>query len=149
MRVLITGMTGVGKSAVVAELVRRGWAAIDTDDGWVVPQPDGRQLWDNVRLAVELERDPIVVAGCEENMGELVPQFDFVVLLVAPLEVMRARVLERSDPWGKTDSEWNLVLADTETVLPLLREIADLELDSSELSVEAIVTELEEILQAP
>ena len=50
------------------------------------------------------ERDPIVVAGCEENMGELVPQFDFVVLLVAPLEVMRARVLERSDPWGNVPS---------------------------------------------
>ena len=149
MRVLITGMTGVGKSAVVAELVCRGWDAIDIDDGWVVPQPDGRQLWDNARLAVELERDPIVVAGCEENMGELVPLFDFVVLLVATLEVMRARVVDRENPWGKSDAEWNLVLADTEAVLPLLREIADLELDSSELSVEAIVTELEEILQAP
>jgi hypothetical protein len=142
-------MAGVGKSAVVAGLVRRGWAAIDTDDGWVVPQPDGRQLWDNARLAVELERDPIVVAGCEENMGELVPQFDFVALLVAPLEVMRSRVLDRENPWGKSQAEWDLVVADTGTVLPLLREIADIELDTSVLTVEAIIDTLEEILQAP
>jgi dephospho-CoA kinase len=32
-RVLITGMSGTGKSTVIAELAARGYNAADTDDG--------------------------------------------------------------------------------------------------------------------
>jgi len=42
-RVLITGMSGTGKSSVVRELVARGYKAVDPDDGWCESQPDGRQ----------------------------------------------------------------------------------------------------------
>ncbi len=34
-RVLVTGMSGTGKSNVVRELVARGYRAVDTDDRWV------------------------------------------------------------------------------------------------------------------
>ena len=44
-RVLLTGMSGAGKSSVVRELVARGYKAVDTDDGWCEPLPDGRQQW--------------------------------------------------------------------------------------------------------
>ncbi|HKA26835.1 MAG TPA: hypothetical protein VKD88_05635 [Gaiellaceae bacterium] len=44
-RVLLTGMSGTGKSSVVRELVARGYKAVDTDDGWSEIQPDGRQAW--------------------------------------------------------------------------------------------------------
>ena len=44
-RILLTGMSGTGKSSVVRELVARGYKAVDTDDGWCEPLPDGRQHW--------------------------------------------------------------------------------------------------------
>ncbi|HEU4912392.1 MAG TPA: ATP-binding protein, partial [Actinomycetes bacterium] len=42
-RVLLTGMSGTGKSSVVRELVARGYKAVDTDDGWCEPLAEGRQ----------------------------------------------------------------------------------------------------------
>ena len=35
-RVLLTGMSGTGKSAVIRELAARGYKAIDGDDGWPI-----------------------------------------------------------------------------------------------------------------
>jgi dephospho-CoA kinase len=42
-RVLLAGMSGTGTSSVVRELAARGYNAVDTDDGWCEPLPDGRQ----------------------------------------------------------------------------------------------------------
>lgn len=37
-RILITGMSGVGKSTLLDELARRGRTTVDTDyDGWQLP----------------------------------------------------------------------------------------------------------------
>lgn len=44
-RVLLTGMSGTGKSTVIAALAARGYKALDTDDGWCEPLPDGHQRW--------------------------------------------------------------------------------------------------------
>lgn len=44
-RVLLTGMSGTGKSSVVRALVARGHKAVDTDDGYVEELPDNRQRW--------------------------------------------------------------------------------------------------------
>src|SRR6202050_4096029 len=44
-RVLLTGMSGTGKSSVIQALSARGFKAVDTDDGWCEPLPDGRQRW--------------------------------------------------------------------------------------------------------
>ena len=52
---LITGMSGVGKSSVLAELAQRGHAVVDTDhDGFCDEEtlPDGRieQRWRDDRI---------------------------------------------------------------------------------------------------
>ncbi|WP_223841206.1 MULTISPECIES: hypothetical protein [unclassified Candidatus Sulfotelmatobacter] len=44
-RILITGMSGAGKSTVLAELARRGRITVDTDfDGWELPAACGTNL---------------------------------------------------------------------------------------------------------
>ena len=127
-RVLITGMSGTGKSAVVGQLVARGYTAVDTDDGWCELQADGRQLWREDAIQTLLAREDsslMFVAGCEENQGKFYPQFDLIVLLSAPLETLVERLATRSsNSYGKRSEEFRRFLEDVETVEPLLREKA-------------------------
>jgi dephospho-CoA kinase len=128
-RVLLTGMSGTGKSSVVEELAARGYKAVDTDYRFCDVQPDGRQLWreDAIEelLATE-DADVLFVAGCEENQGRFHPQFDHIVLLSAPLETMVERLRTRTNnPHGKAPLEFSRFLEDVEAVEPLLRRAAD------------------------
>jgi dephospho-CoA kinase len=127
-RVLLTGMSGVGKSSVVRELVARGYKAVDTDDGWCEDLPDGRQRWreDAVQELLSTEdADILFVAGCEENQVGFHPQFDHIVLLTAPPDVLLERLATRTNnPFGKSPEELQRILGDVETVEPLLRRVA-------------------------
>jgi adenylate kinase family enzyme len=78
-RVLLTGMSGTGKSSVVRALVARGYKAVDTDDGWCEPMPDGGQRWRENAIEALLDSDDadvLFVAGCEENQGRFHARFD-------------------------------------------------------------------------
>lgn len=126
--VLLTGMSGTGKSSVVDALVDRGIAAVDLDRGYVIVHQDGTQEWDEVAVAALLEACPgelLVLAGCEDNMVRFLDRFDAIVLLSAPLTVMRERILSRSShDFGKSPGEWERVVADTRAVEPRLRAVA-------------------------
>jgi dephospho-CoA kinase len=105
-RVLITGMSGAGKSSLIANLAALGYKAVDTDDGWCEPQPDGRQRWreDAIQelLATE-DTGMLFVAGCEENQVKFHPWFDHIILLSAPAEVLTWRLATRTNnPFGKS-----------------------------------------------
>jgi len=135
MRVLLTGMSGVGKSTLVAELRRRGCLARDADDdGFSEPREDGRWGWRRERVAALLatataER-PLYFAGCSEEQAEL--PFDYRVLLTAPRPVLVERLRTRaSDGHGGTEEELAQVLDDLEHVEPLLRRSADLVLSGT------------------
>ena len=128
-RVLLTGMSGTGKSSVVRELAARGFKAIDTDDGWSEPVPGGRQQWreDAIAELLATEDAPVLfVAGCEENQVRFHSQFDHIVLLSAPPEIMTERLAARTgNPYGKTPGELARILADLQAVEPRLRRVAD------------------------
>lgn len=127
-RVLITGMSGTGKSSVVRQLVARGYKAVDTDDGWCEPRPDGRQVWreDAVQdLLSEEDGDLLFVAGCEENQVAFHRQFDVIILLSAPRDVLTARLATRTtNTFGRNAEELSRILKDIEDVEPLLRRVA-------------------------
>src|SRR4051794_18778999 len=134
MRVLLTGMSGTGKSALVRELRRRGHAAYDADDdGFAEPRGDGRWGWRSDLVAELLSRPldgPLFFAGCSEEQRDL--PFDCRVLLTVPRPVLMRRLRTRtSNPYGRDPAERSQVLADLEDVEPLLRRTADLVLTTT------------------
>lgn len=138
--VLVTGMSGTGKSCALAELARRGHRVVDTDyGGWTddVPSADGQgseRLWREDRIAELLaERNDgvLFVSGCVANQGRFYPRFDAIVLLSAPASVILDRVACRStNDYGKSNAERELILHDLATVEPLLRAGATVEIDT-------------------
>lgn len=127
-RILLTGMSGAGKSTVLAELQRRGHLTVDTDyGGWTLPGG----TWDELRMAGLLEAHAdVVVSGTVENQGRFYDRFDHIVLLHAPLDVLLERTARRTDnPYGKTAEQRAEIARYTEEIVPLLRRAATLELD--------------------
>ena len=131
-RVLLTGMSGTGKSSVVQALAARGYKAVDTDDGWCEQLPDGRQRWreDAIEQLLALEdADMLFVAGCEENQVRFHPRFDVIILLSAPAKILARRLTSRTgNPYGKAPSELDRIFDDLRAVEPLLRKAADYEI---------------------
>jgi dephospho-CoA kinase len=134
-RVLLTGMSGTGKSSVAGALAARGYKAVDTDDGWCEPLPDGRQRWrENAieELLATEDAGVLFVAGCEENQVRFHPRFDVIILLSAPAEVLAARLASRAgNPYGKAPGGLRRVFDDLRAVEPRLRRIADYEISTT------------------
>ncbi len=134
-RILLTGMSGVGKSTLVHELVARGHKAVDADYGYCDVLPDGRQRWreDAVQQLLDTEDAPVLfLAGSEENQVRFHPRFDVIILLTAPLATLVERLDTRTNnPFGKAPGERARFLADVAEVEPLLRTVADHVVDTS------------------
>lgn len=138
--VLVTGISGTGKSAALIELRRRGHRVVDTDEGdWIedAPLPDGsgsEPMWREDRidaLLAEPAEGALFVSGCVWNQGKFYPRFDAVVLLSAPLDVILERVASRqTNNYGKTEAERQQIVRDVATVEPLLRAGATTEIDT-------------------
>jgi dephospho-CoA kinase len=132
--VFVTGMSGTGKSAALAELARRGHRVVDTDYGGYSEERDDEQLWREERIAELLDENGdgvLFVSGCVANQGRFYPRFDAVVLLSAPADVILERVQARdTNDFGKTEAERRRILADLAAVEPLLRAGATAEIDT-------------------
>jgi dephospho-CoA kinase len=149
-RILLTGMSGVGKSAVAADLRVRGYDVIDTDHDAYRVSADGEWLWDEDVVDAFLSADSSVhrfVVGTASNQVGFYARFDQIVLLTAPTEVMVERIRARTDnPFGQTDGEMAKVLADKETFEPMLLRAADVVIATDrplEVVVDAILDGIE------
>lgn len=149
-RILVTGMSGTGKSTVIGELAARGYKAIDADTDeyseWVEVVGDttalGSPAWgardwlwreDRMQALLSTEDASILfVSGCAANMRTFLPQFDHVVLLTAPADILVERLRSRiTNSYGRNPEEVTRTLELVETVEPLLRRVAGHEIDTS------------------
>ncbi|TDO49690.1 shikimate kinase [Kribbella sp. VKM Ac-2571] len=142
-RILITGMSGTGKTTLLDELARRGHHTVDTDyDGWT--QPDG--TWHEQRMSDLLAgHSDVIVSGTVENQGKFYNRFEHVVLLTAPLGVLIERVTRRTNnPYGRTPEQQAEIAYYAQSVEPLLRAGATLELDARQPVVDlaAVIDDL-------
>src|SRR3954468_18680919 len=130
-------MSGTGKSTVIGELAARGYKAVDADTDefshWIKviddaeipgsPVEAGRDwVWreDRIQDCLSTEdADVLFLSGCAQNMGKFLPQFDHVILLSAPADVIVARLgMRTNNPYGKQPDEVARVLGLLETVEP-------------------------------
>jgi adenylate kinase family enzyme len=149
--VLITGMSGTGKSTLLAELARRGHRVVDTDDpGWL-EVVEGEPLWRTDRITALLDEHTagtLFVSGCVANQGRFSDRFAAVVLLSVPENVLLGRLADRrTNDFGKTAAERARILADLREVEPLLRAGATAEIDTR-APVEAVADRLEALAAA-
>ena len=140
--ILVTGMSGVGKSTALAELAKRGFATVDTDEGPWIQVVDGEPLWREALIDALLDQprqSPLFVQGTVANQGRFYDRFDAIVLLSAPMDVVFDRVARRThNPFGKTAAERARIADDIENVEPLLRQAATHEIDTARPLAEVI-----------
>ena len=150
----MTGMSGTGKSAALAELERRGFAVVDTDEpGWTEwSEQEAALVWREDRIAelLALEREvPLFVSGTVPNQGRFYRDFDAIVLLSAPADVLLGRIEGRTtNDYGKTAEERDLILGHLAEVEPLLRATCTHEIDAAQ-PLEAVVAQLVAIGESP
>jgi shikimate kinase len=149
-RILVTGMSGTGKSSALAELRRLDFRVVDTDEGgWTEwSDADGGYVWREDRMRQLLARDDgrsLYVSGTVSNQGRFYDRFDAVVLLSASFEVLLGRVRSRTtNAYGKTAEDRALILRHLHDVEPLLRRSCTHEIDAGQ-PLATVVEQLAEL----
>ncbi len=153
-KVLVTGMSGTGKSSALQMLGEKGHRVVDTDtDQWSewITEPDRSQDWiwrekDITSLLTNHRHGHLFVAGCKNNQGKFYRLFDHIALLSAPAEVLLARIATRTgNPYGKQPAERALILRHLAEVEPLLRATATVEIDAA-VPLSRVVRRLEDLV---
>lgn len=156
-RILLTGMSGTGKSTVIRELAARGYKAVDADYGGLselvnVPDdvltgldPGQDWVWREDRIQALLATEDAAVlflAGCSPNQGKFYPQFDQIILLSAPADVLVERLTTRTtNPYGQRPDDIARTLELRQTIEPMLRRGANHEIDTS-IPLNRVVTKV-------
>jgi dephospho-CoA kinase len=149
-RVLLTGMSGTGKSTVIEELAIRGYRAVDADSdryshmvnvraGEITGVGSGHDwVWREDRIQDLLSTTNtkntgfLFVSGCSSNQRKFYDRFDHIILLTAPVEVTVERLATRTtNTFGKDPAEVERTLQLKQEIEPLLRRGADLEIDTN------------------
>jgi shikimate kinase len=135
-RVFITGMSAVGKSTIGQRLAELGFKVVDIDyDGYSPVNECGEHHWDVDRirelLATE-DADVLFVLGADDAQVLFYPDFDYIILLSSPRDVMVQRLASRTNnPYGKDPRELAKILADLEQYEPAIRQAATHEIETT------------------
>jgi broad-specificity NMP kinase len=157
MRTLITGMSAVGKSSVIHELIKLGHSAVDLDtDEWshVVADDTGYAdrtsdagvdwRWREPKVRALLSnaaQGTLFVAGTSTDQSRFYPLLDHIVLLTIPVATAKERLASRTtNDYGKDPAELRRELQLRTVVEPLLRRSSCLEIDTSMHPLSAVAT---------
>ena len=146
-------MSGVGKSTIAERLSELGYKAVDIDyGGFSVVDERGGQHWDVDRvrqlLATE-DVDVLFVVGSDDSQVLFYKDFDDIVLLSAPRDVMVERLATRTNnPFGKSPDDLAKVLADLEEYEPMMRRSATHEIDTSK-PLDRVIEEILSLVRQP
>lgn len=146
--VLITGISATGKSSVLKELSSRGYKVIDTIPIGSTYQENDSQwglgfLWDEDEITDLLNENngqPLFISGTVVNQRRFYDRFDCVILLTAPLDILKGR-LEKS----KTMNCESIVNF-KEKVEPILKEGVDYIIDTDKSLIQ-LANEIEALLK--
>lgn len=165
-RVLLTGMSGTGKSTVTTELSARGYCAVDadteewshwvscpSDDVYGSPVEPGRDwVWQEDKISSlldEFDGEYLFLSGCAANMTSFYSRFDVIILLSAPPSIITERLAIRTtNPYGKNPAEVARVLNLIKIVEPLLRKRADHEINTA-APLPTVIESILGIVQTP
>jgi broad-specificity NMP kinase len=163
--VLITGMSGSGKTTIAEKLTRKRIQAIDLDDFQDVCTmyfKDSKELvdteYDNhdldwvksvewicdsqqLKAIMNQHRDTHFYCGSADNIQEILPLFDVVILLQTNEETFRNRLSNR------TNNNWGQIKEIQDWLLQGKQRYEDLILKSGAIAVNANQTSEEVILQ--
>ena len=149
------------------ELAARGYVAVDADrdafSEWVAlsselaraagspVKADRDWAWREDRIGALLSAENaevLFVSGCAANMAPFLPQFDHIILLSAPPNVLVERLRTRTNnAYGQHPDEVARVLGLKDCVEPVLRSVAGHEIDTS-APLDHVVTEVLRLVQA-
>ncbi|GAA1079075.1 hypothetical protein [Nocardiopsis metallicus] len=137
-RVLVTGMSGNGRSSALIALGGLGHRVVEADGaGWWEPRFEGTEydrFWPEDRVAALLAEESertLFVSGTVPDQGRFYDRFDAVVPLSAPEEVVLGRVAARAEHgFGKRPGEREKIRRDLAEVEPLARAGATHEIDT-------------------
>lgn len=151
-KIFITGMSGTGKSTVISRLSQMGYRAVDLDEPkWSYYNEESDWIWreDQVKRLLDSEQDNLLfISGCPTNQVKFYPNFDLIILLSAPPEILVERLQSRTNNnYGKQQNELEEVLEYLETVEPRLRKIANHEINAS-MPLEQVVSVILNVLNA-
>jgi adenylate kinase family enzyme len=153
-RVLITGMSGTGKSTALAALAKRGFEVVETDvppwSEW--SDEEGGYVWREDVIDELLSREcttTLYMSGTVSNQGRFYDRLDAIVLLSAPEEVLLARIDSRTDnAYGKASEERQRIIDEIARIEPLLRTTCTHEIDTTK-PVADVVADLVAIGSGP
>lgn len=146
VKVLLTGMSGVGKSTILDYLKLDGHQTIDLDyDEWInYDDVMNDYVLDTKRMITYMEQNNhrnVFLAVTTSNQKEIYSYLDYVIVLTAPVKIMKDRIQTRDNSFGKSEAEWNKIKSDKELFEPLIIQSSDFTI-STDKAISEVLSEL-------
>ena len=140
VKVLLTGMSGVGKSTILKQISKSYSHSIDLDyDGWIhMDDMCNDRKMDSNRIINYIQKyndEDIFFSGTTINQKEIYPYLDFIITLTAPIEIMHERILSReNNSFGKSNHDWEKIKNDKREFEQLIMKSSDFVISTDKIA---------------
>ena len=140
VKVLLTGMSGVGKSTILKQISKSYSHSIDFDyDGWIhMDDMSNDRKMDTNRIINYIQKyndEDIFFSGTTINQKEIYPYLDFIITLTAPIEIMHERILSReNNSFGKSNHDWEKIKNDKREFEQLIMKSSDFVISTDKIA---------------